>query len=481
MAIAPSGGTWLHIKVDLNLAEELAGAIAVNPGILGDATQLHSMALFKLSRLNFLRGLTAGNASKTPKAKTVPSASSKTVAPNVPPKPKSLAELERQIEAEQRLLSQPQKSVKPVKARNRRLPLKATIGIGLLLGIPVGALYLVNLPYAAIRRPVAAKAPLLLLPSYISLDRNYRHAINTFEQAQQLIDGATTPADLALGEQTLDEAQESLDALPIGWVDDSFSAYGSYNWRFSRSRFNSARAEVGRLKAKVFQEKNAQAALLVAEQSLTAAQQQYPQAATAGERQRAISLWRTALEQLQKIPGGTLAGKTAQQNLLAYERNFEETVGVLAGNERTSMLLGSAREYSQRAAVQGQNPPHSAEEWRQIIRLWEEAISQVERVPQDDLLGYAEAQSMRAVYQQNLGQIRVRLAAETDSVRAFQQAQEQTTSLLASANYATREATGSRLQRIINQLNQVKPGTTVYLNAQADLLSAQNKLNQLSP
>ena len=447
---------------------------------MGDATQLHFMALFNLSRLNFLRGSTFGNAFKASKAKTAASATGKTAAPNVPPPPKSLADLERQIEAEQRSLNQPRRSAKTAKVRNRRLPFKAMIGVGLLLGIPVGAIYLVNLPYTTIRRPVAAKASLLLLPSYISLDRNYRRAINTFEQAQQLIDGATTPADLALGEQKLNEAQKSLDALPIGWVDDSLSAYSAYNWRFSRSRFNAARAEAGRLKAKVFQEKNAQNALLVAERSLTAAQQQYPQAETASERRAAIALWRTALEQLQTIPGETLAGKTARQNLLAYERNFEETVGSLAGSERTSMLLSSAREYSQRAAVQGRNPPHSAEEWRQIMRLWEEAIAQVERVPQADLRGYGEAQAMRAVYQQNIGQIRVRLAAETESVRAFQQAQEQTTALLASANYATREATGSRLQRIINQLGQVKPGTTVYLDAQADLLSAQSKLNQLS-
>ena len=439
------------------------------------------MALFNLSRLNFLRGSASHNASKTPSAKTVPPPPGRTVAPNVPPQPKSLAELERQIEEEQRLLNQPKKSVKPVKARNRRLPIKATIWAGLLLGIPIGALYLVNLPYATIRRPVAEKAPLLLLPSYISLDRNYRHAINTFEQAQQLIDGATTPADLTLGEQKLDQAQKSLDALPIDWIDGSFSTYSYYNSYFSRSRFNATRAEVGRLKAKVFQEKNAQEALLVAEQSLSAAQQQYPQAQTKRDRQVAIVQWQAALEQLQKIPGETLAGKTARQSLLASEQNFEETVGIFAGSERTLMLMGSAREYSQRAAAQGQNPPHSADEWQQIMRLWEEAISQVERIPQDDLLGYQEAQAMRAVYQQNLGQIRVRLGAETDSVRAYEQAQNQTTSLLASANYATREATGSRLQSIINQLNQVKPGTTVYLDAQADLLSAQNKLNQISP
>jgi hypothetical protein len=71
--------------------------------------------------------------------------------------------------------------------------------------------------------------------------------------------------------------------------------------------------------------------------------------------------------------------------------------------------LDSAREYSQRAAMQGQNPPHTAEEWQQIVQLWEEAIAQVERIPEDDPRGYAEANKMRAEYQKNLGQIVVRL------------------------------------------------------------------------
>ena len=282
------------------------------------------------------------------------------------------------------------------------------------------------------------------------------------EQAEQLIDGVTTPADLALGEQTLEQAQKSLDALPIDLVDSSLSTYGYYGSQFSRSRFNATRAEVGRLRAKVFQERNAQNELLVAERSLMNAQQQYPQAKTTSDRQTAIATWQTALEQLQSIPGETLAGKTAQQNLLAYEREFEKTAGLFAGNERPLMAISIAKEYSQRAAVQGQNPPHSAQEWQQVIALWEEAIAQVKHIAPDDLLGNQEAQTLGAVYQQNLGQIKIRLAAETDSVRAFEQAQAQTTSLLASANYATREDTGSQLQSIINQLNQVKPGTTVY-------------------
>ena len=40
-----------------------------------------------------------------------------------------------------------------------------------------GLIWFVNLPYPMIRRPVASVAPMLLLPSYLSMDRNYREAI----------------------------------------------------------------------------------------------------------------------------------------------------------------------------------------------------------------------------------------------------------------------------------------------------------------
>ena len=444
-----------------------------------DLDTLYDMALFKFSSFNFLKRSTSRVSSGA--AKGAPSIAKPATASGIPSQPKSLAALEQEIEEEQRLLALSKKSVKTSKIANRRSPIKTMTAAGLLLAIPIGAIYLVNLPYPAIRRPIAAKAPLLLLPSYISLDRHYRLAIDKSEQAQQLIDNATTYEDLALGEQKVDQAQKSLDALPIGWVDSSPMAYSFYDWRFSPSRFNATRAEVGRLKAKVFQEKNAQSELSVAEQSIVTAKQQYSEIKNRNERQEAIVLWKTALAQLQKIPDETLAGRTAQQSLPNYQQDFEETVDLVAVGERTSAALSNAREYSQRAAAQGQNPPHSAEEWQQIIGLWEEAIAQLGNVPKDDLLGNSEAQSLRATYQQNLGQIKVRLAAETDSVRAFEEAQAQTVALLGMTSRITREDTRSRLQSIVNKLSQVKPGTTVYLEAQANLLSAQNKLSQIKP
>jgi hypothetical protein len=145
------------------------------------------------------------------------------------------------------------------------------------------------------------------------------------------------------------------------------------------------------------------------------------------------------------------------------------------------VLLSTAREYSQRAAQQGQNPPHAAEQWRQIIQLWEGAIEQVELIPSTDVMGYAAAQKMRAEYQQNLGQIKIRLESEESSVRAFEQAQQQATFLLKTATGSNQNYTKGELQSIIDQFNQVKSGTTVYLEAQRYLVLAQNKLDQFKP
>jgi hypothetical protein len=63
-------------------------------------------------------------------------------------------------------------------------------------------------------------------------------------------------------------------------------------------------------------------------------------------------------------------------------------------------------------------------------------------------------------------------------VRIFEEAQRQTTYLLAIATSSNPSYTMSQLQSIINQLEQVQNGTTVYLEAQSQLLSAQNKLNK---
>ncbi|NJN85414.1 MAG: hypothetical protein HC881_02710 [Leptolyngbyaceae cyanobacterium SL_7_1] len=352
--------------------------------------------------------------------------------------------------------------------------------IAALLGIPVGLVWIANLPYAPIRRPIAQTAPILLLPSYISIDRNYRDALQHLQQAEQLITQATTPADLDLGERQLQQAQENLDRLPIWFLND-FPEYRhwGYGWSFQSAGFNAARGRVGNLQAKVFQEKNAQTALLASEQAIATAKQQYQQATTAVDQQVALTQWRTALNQLQLIPGQTLAGKTAQPKLVAYQTEFDQLTGQLIGSQRASSVIEAAKGFASRASQASQNPPHTVEEWMMVEQLWQEAIDALRQVPSDDLQGYGAAQAKLAEYTSNLEQIKVRRQAEAEAVRAYQQAQTETAQLQALADRLNPNEIVSRLQRIINQLERVEDGTTVYLDAQNLLLQANNKLNQV--
>lgn len=407
----------------------------------------------------------------------------KTSAP-LQPKQKSLAELEKEAEAKY-YATYPHKQ-QPVPKKAKRGNFRKIIWMAVLLGIPVGVVWVANLPYPIIRRPVASTAPILLLPSYMSMDSNYRQAIASVEQSEQLIEKATSPADLNLGEQKVKQAQKNLDALPIWFLNDwPEYNYWWYDWRFSIYEFNAVRTKVGQLDAKVFQEKNAQTVLTDSEQALLKAKEQYQQASTATDKQVAIASWRSAIDQLEQVPSVTLAGKTAQAKVSNYQRDFQEVVGLAAGNERVSTFIESARQYSWQAAKAGQNPPHTVAEWEQVENLWEKAIAQLKEIRSDDLTGYAQAQKLLAQYNSNLGQVKIRHQAEQNSVEAIQLAQRKIERLLATtpttANSVNRNQTISELQGIINELGKVQNGTTAYLKAQELLLSAKNKLNQLQP
>ncbi|KAF3890337.1 MULTISPECIES: hypothetical protein [Nostocales] len=401
-----------------------------------------------------------------------------------PSRPKNLAEIEKEIEEQTR-----NHRIYPYnRGTKKKVSLfSKIIWTAVLLGIPtgMGVVWLANLPYPMIRRPVARNAPILLLPSYIDMDNNYRQALVTVEQAEQLIEKASSPSDLELGEAKVKLAQKHLNALPLWFLNDLSEYNYSYWWyssRFSIYGFNSARSKVGQLEAKVFQEKNAQVLLTDSEQALNKAKQQYQQASTSSDKKTAIASWKSALDTLEQIPGQTLAGKTAQKKLESYEREFKEEVGLAAGNERISTLIAAAQQFSWQAAKAGQNPPHTVIAWQQIEQMWQQAIYRLEQVPTQDLEGYAQAQKLLANYQANLSEIRVRRQAEQDSVSALEQAKRQIQNLIAitptNPQFVDKNRTISEIQGIINLLRKVQPGTTAYLEAQQLLLSANNKLDQ---
>lgn len=440
------------------------------------------MAGFNPLPFKFLRTKAQNNLGVDPSLKSTQPVLLKPIVP--PHKPsKSLAELEKEADAKF-YATYPHLTSRPAKAK--RGVFSKIIWTAILLGIPVGVVWVANLPYPVIRRPVAQKAPILLLPSYMDIDSHYRQAIASVEQAQQLIENPTSAADLDLGEQKVNEAQNHLDALPITFLNDwSEYRYWWYDSRFSIYGFNSARTKVGQLKAKVFQEKNAQTLLTDSEQALLTAKQQYQHSSTPTDKQAAIASWREAIDRLGQVPSVTLAGKAARAKLENYQRDFKEVAGLAAGNERISTLIAAARQFSWQAAKSGQNPPHTVVQWQQVENLWEQAITRLEQIPKDDLAGYAEAQKLLAEYNNNLGQVKIRRQAEADAIQALQQAQSQKQRLLASlpsdaaSLEQNRNSIASQLQGIIDELRTVQPGTTAYLEAQALLLFAQNKLKQL--
>lgn len=125
--------------------------------------------------------------------------------------------------------------------------------IFILLGGTAGVIWVANLPYPIVRKPVAKIAPILLLPSYMNMDYNYRQAISLVQQSDQLVNKATSQADLDLGAEKVKEAQKHLDALPVWFL--GYGAPSSYwfSWRFTLDEFKTARANVGRMEAKMFQ------------------------------------------------------------------------------------------------------------------------------------------------------------------------------------------------------------------------------------
>jgi hypothetical protein len=344
------------------------------------------------------------------------------------------------------------------------------------LGV-TGLVALANLPYPIIRRPVAKVAPILLLPSYMSMDRNYREAIAYVEQADQLINKSTSAADIELGASKVKQAQANLDQLPVwflGYNPQMYCRFFSCSWGFTYDEFQSARKLIGRMEAQVFQEQNAQNQLVDAEVALTAAQQQYA-TANAKEKQQAIAAWQSEIDLMEQIYPNTLAAKIAKPKLTAAKRDFEKIYGLSTTFERSSNLIEAAKAFGMQAAILSQNPPHPAAQWEQVAQFWEQAMDQLRQVRVDEPT-YPEAQQKLAEYQANLAAVKIRIDAEEKSVTAMKRAKDliaQWQRLNTENSSYSQGAIASTLQQIINELESIPAGTTVSKEAQELLKYAQ--------
>lgn len=367
---------------------------------------------------------------------------------------------------------------------NPKSPFSNFFKILLAIAVPVGVIAVANLPISLIRRPVAQNMSFLLLPSYIGFEQDYRGAIASVAQAEQLINKATSPDDFRLGKEQLEKAQTHLDALPLDFLQEYPDCVGS-RWQFSALEFDRNRAQIAQLEAVVFQEENADTLLSNLQNTLATAKQEYQQANTPEAKSAALDTWRSSLTQLGQIPPQTLAGKSAHQQLKDEQAQFRETVGESATQDRASVIIDSAKQYAWQAAIASQNPPHPAVKWQQIETLWQQAMYELEAINPDAGEAYREAQTLRAQYTSNLGQAKIRRQTEQSSLEALESAQTNIERLLAitptnsqQINYAS---TAVRLQRIINNLDKVAPSTTSYAKATELKQFAQAKLKEIQP
>lgn len=353
----------------------------------------------------------------------------------------------------------------------------------LLAVIPLAIVGTANIPHALVRRPVAKRAPLLLLPSYFQIERNYRQAIAAVDEAEQLLQQASDPTELERVNQQIETAKEGFGKVPLGFLGEfpQYQALG-YNWQFSAVEFEGYLATLKRLENSLVQERQARKLLFDLEQMQKTAKWDYLQAWTQTDKKAAIATWQAALDRLAQMPLHTLAGRSGQAKLATYEQEFQTTVGVTNGNseKRANLIIEGARQFAWQAALASQNPPHSAAQWQQVEVLWQQAIQALERVSPSDSQHYTRAQQLLAKYSANLGQIQVRRQVEQDSAAALERAQRQLERFFA-ARPGEEALSTAQLQGIIRDLEKVKAGTTTSAKAQELLQIVNLELKALSP
>ena len=417
-----------------------------------------------------------------------------TIQPSIPtassPAPQKSA-MQRYAEIEAELTRSPQvlqtqSIAQPQKSGGFKNFGKRLIWIGVLVGIPVGIIYVVNLPYPVIRQPVAKAAPLLLLPSNMAIEANFKKGQSTVEEARQLIEKPTSAADLDRGELKLKDGKSALDAIPVWYVADwaEYSrGYWGYGWEFSPGGLQAARVKAGQLEAKVFQEKNAQIELTDVEKDLTMSKMQFQQSSSPIDKKMAVQNWQTAIDRLNQIPSQTLAGRKAQQLASTSSRDLKVVAGLNVGGEKVGSVIGAAEEFAKEAATAGRNPPHSSERWNEIASMWQQAIQRLEKVTNEDVQGYPEAQRQLAKYRTSLSEVRVRQREEQESVQLFDQANQKLATLWASlpkySDDLNRNKAISSFMAINSDLEKIKNGTTVYLKAEKVKIDVQNQLKLL--
>lgn len=346
----------------------------------------------------------------------------------------------------------------------------------------VGAVWVANLPFPPVRTTVARVAPIVLLPSFMSMDHHYRGAIAAVEQADQLVNNATSAADIELGAQKVDDAQGHLDQLPVwflGYYPRAYCTFVGCQWRFTFDEFEAARKLVARTEAVVFQERNAQTQLQEGVKAAEAGKAAAIAATDMPTRQQAIAQWQAGIDQLKEVPPKTLAYQQLGPKLEAYTRDLKATAETAGSVQVVGDKLAIAKQYAWEAAKAAQNGPHPPETWERIIDLRRSAVARLKQIQPTDA-NYRDSQLKMVEYERDLGIAQKQQTLETQSARALKRAKT------AIAQWQTRAVRNSAdpsllgsLTQIMNTLDEVQPGTSSSQEAQQLRQRAEAHLKSL--
>jgi hypothetical protein len=146
--------------------------------------------------------------------------------------------------------------------------------------------------------------------------------------------------------------------------------------------------------------------------------------------------------------------------------------------QSTENPIEVAKNYGWQAAVASQNAPHPAEEWADISRLWQAALTNLDRIERSHP-SYAEAQTIKAQYEKNLSAIRDRYQQEQTAAQRLQSLQA---TLSEMDHYFRPDTTqAAQLQSIIKSLKSIPSGTQAYARAQQLIVDANSRMSEIDP
>ncbi|MGB3299841.1 MAG: hypothetical protein WBA76_16370 [Phormidesmis sp.] len=225
------------------------------------------------------------------------------------------------------------------------------------------------------------------------------------------------------------------------------------------------------------------------------------------------ALWKSAIEQLEQVSLQDKNYQQAQLKKTAYQHNLQEikarqaaalkleqaqaiaqkvaqttpngersprfskqVSGQASGQVRKDPLE-IAKQYGWQAALASQNAPHPPEKWADISRLWQTALLTLETID-TDYPSYAEAQQVKAQYQQNLSEIRDRYQQEQN---ATQQVQSLSATLIEMDNSITPDLTRyTQLESMMGKLKAIPAGTQAHVKAQAMRDKVARRMNEIA-